>query len=359
MNIKQLSRVTLLLALAVIISGCTINLGRSNTSSSAKQPGGVWKSIDSGKKWEPIIAVPTTSGKQANIGNVSIKRITFDPQDTKVIYGATIENGIVYTINGGESWQQLTELSKASPRLVAVDAKNSCTLYTLIENKILQSVNCGRNWSVIYQHQTAKVSLTALTIDYATTTTMYLGDSEGEVIKSVNGGSSWQTVHRVKGADVAEIIVDPSDHKTIYVATAKSGIERSRDGGLTWANLGLGLKSYIGSHEYRRLIIDPATPGGLLLVSRYGMLRSQNYGDSWQALTLLPAPKATSITAVAINPDNSQEIHYATPLAMVSTFDGGQTWSSVKLPTARLISDLLIDPVQPAIMYLSTINPEK
>lgn len=358
MNIKQLGRIVVVFALALVISGCTISLG-NNSVTDSKKPGGIWKSVDSGTTWEPIIAVPTITGKIANIGNVSIRRIAFDPQDSKVIYAATIGNGIIYTINSGGSWQQLTELAETSPTQVAVDPQDSCTLYALLENKVVQSLNCGRNWSIIYQHQTAKVTLTTLTLDHTTGTTVYIGDSEGEVLKSTTAGASWQTVHRIKSAEIAEVVVDAADHKTIYVATAKDGIERSRDGGVTWVTLGPGLKSYIGSHEYRRLIVDPATPGGIVLVSRYGMLRSQNYGDNWQAIALLPAPKATSITAVAVNPANSQEIYYATPLALVISRDGGVTWSSVKLPTNRLITDLLIDPDQPAIIYLSTANPEK
>lgn len=356
MNSKKLLVFILFLAVLILASGCTIKIGGG--SASKGNNGGVWKSTDSGKNWAQTVAFATAAIKPVKIDKVNIRRMVFDPSDHNTIYLATEENGIIYTYDGGVSWRQFKALNKGKVRGVAVDSKAKCILYAIAENKLFKSNDCGRFWDNIYYHQNAAVALTDIVIDHFNTSNIYLANSAGEVLKSANGGQTWSTVERVDKAIFLDLVMDPKDSRVLYAASQKHGIYKTADAGKSWESLGEGLKSYVGSHDYQNLVIDNATPGSLILISKYGMLRTKGAGQTWEIVNLLPAPKSTTIYSVAVNPKDSQEIYYTTRTTLVKSIDGGQSWSSQKLPfsSSYLANRIIIDVEDPKIIYLGTFK---
>lgn len=344
---------TFLIMTALLTSGCTIKLGGDKK---VTVDGGVWKSIDGSQTWTQVVAVPAVNGKVASIADVDIRRMVFDPSDFETIYLATEKNGVIYTNNSGTTWHQIPQFAGAKIRAVVVDPKDKCNLYVISANKLFKSTDCGRFWDDIYVHQNAEVILTDIIIDYASSNIVYMTNSVGEVLKSIDGGRSWATVNRVSKSVFMDLVMDPSNSQIVYAATQKHGVYKTMDSGLTWVSLGAGLKTYSGSQEYKSLITDPATKDSLILVSKFGMLRTRDGGTTWAIIDLLPATKKTTIYAVAVNPKNSQEIYYATRTTLVKSIDGGKTWSSQALPTARSANQLIIDPSKPVNLYLGTFK---
>ncbi len=358
MNKKNYFRIILGLVLAVLASGCAVNIGTAPTATVID--GGIWRSGDAGKTWSQDIAIPTTNGKIATIGNIDVRKIIFDPSDPNAIYLTTENNGIVYSYDGGSSWQQFKRLSSGMIYAVAIDPKNKCVLYSLAGNKLYKSLDCGRTWDTPYNHQNPGVVLTDLVIDFSNTSVLYVVDGAGEIIKSTNGGVSWDTIFRERnGSLFSDIIMDPANSKIIYATTLSNGIYKTIDGGVTWSSLNEGLSHYSGSLTYRKLIIDRATPGALILVSQFGILRSSDGGSTWSPLGLLPAPGTITLYSAAVNPKNSQEIYYTTATTLVKTTDGGNTWSSRALPFSRIPNTMAINPANSNIIYIGTKLPPK
>jgi len=356
-NRKSLALATLALLAALILGGCSLSPSASSTS---KIPdGGVWKSLNAGKTWTQTVALATASGKPLNIASVVIRQMVFDPQDYNAIYLATESNGIFYTYDAGASWRQMPQLNISRIRAIAVDPKTKCTLYAIMESRLYKSADCGRFWQSAYEHQKAGGYLVKLAISPTDSQMIFMADNEGNILRSRNASASWETVQRIKGGQALDLLIDAKDSKIIYVGTKSNGIYKSVDAGNSWTDLNESLKNYSGSKNYIKLILDPATTDGLILISQYGMLRSQDGGQSWTAVALLPAPKAAAIYTVAVNPKNSNEIYYATATSLVKSIDGGQTWSSAKLPAARVVSEIQINPDEPLIVYLGTQAPIK
>ncbi|MEI6288100.1 MAG: hypothetical protein WCP18_00735 [bacterium] len=343
----------LALLVVIFLSGCNVQTtglsGSKNTV--AKIDGGVWKSIDSGNVWNQSVAIATTNNKSSSIGNTDIKKIIFDPLDHQALYAVTKSDGVVYTYDAGASWRQFA-LPVGHFYSFTVSPKNKCQLYTLVDNKIYQSVDCGRTWQNSYFHQEKDVYLSDIAINKSNPSILFLGTSNGNILRSINGGQSWSVLYRIKNAQIVDFIQDPNDNNVIYVATKNSGLYKTLDGGASWRSLGDGLKSYSGSSEYYTLVIDKATPGGLILVSKFGILKSTDGGISWIIIDLVPGSQSTSIETLAVNPQNSKEIYYTTSDSLVKTIDGGVTWSSHKLPFDRSAPCIAIDPVNPKVVYL-------
>ena len=344
---------TFLIMIAIFLSGCTISIGGNKK---VAVDGGVWKSTDSSATWSQVVAVPAVSGKVASIANIDVRRMVFDPSDYTTIYLATEKNGVIYTNNSGTTWDQVVQFAGAKIRAVVVDPKDKCNIYVISANKLFKSVDCGRFWNDIYVHQSAEVILTDIIVDYNNSNIVYMANSVGEVLKSTDGGRSWATVNRVNKSVFMDLIIDTNNSQIVYAATQKHGVYKTIDSGNTWVSLGAGLKTYSGSQEYKSLIIDPATKDSLILISKFGMLRTRDGGTTWEIIDLLPATKKTTIYSAAVNPKNSQEIYYATRTTLVKSIDGGKTWSSQALPTSRAANQLIIDPSDPANLYLGTFN---
>lgn len=354
MNKRNYFVIFLGLILVLLTPGCTVNLGGTKTNVS---DGGIWRSADGGKIWTQNVSVPTINGKIVTIGNADIRRIIFDPSDGNVIYLATENNGIIYSYDGGNSWQQFKQLNKGKIYSVAVDSRDKCNLYALVENRLYKSTDCGRAWDVAYFHQNASVALVDLVVDYNNPSIIYMVDSVGEIMKSINAGQSWNTVYREKNnALFYDVVMSPTDSRIVYAGTLTRGIYKTMDGGINWSSLGDGLKSYSGSMGYKKLIIDEATPNGLIFISKFGMLRSRDGGNTWEIVKLLPASGSAVLYSVAVNPKNSQEIYYTTATTLVKTTDGGSTWSSQKLPfsNSRIANFIVVSPINSSVVYIGT-----
>lgn len=336
--------------IALLVSGCTIRIGGSKTPD-----GGVWRSPDGGKTWQQIVAVPTV-GTATTIANLNVRRMVFDPQDYQTIYLATENNGLVYTYDGGATWRQFRELNKGKIRSVAVDPKAKCILYAVMDNKLYKSNDCGRFWQNIYFHQNPQVIITDIVVDHYDSSVIYMVNSEGEVLKSRDGGQSWTNVYRVNRGVFMDLVMDQRDSRVVYAATQRHGIFKTTDGGNNWISLEDGLKPYSGSLEYVKLVSDQATAGSLILVSKYGLLRSRDGGINWEEVPLLPAPKKATIYSLAIDPNNSGEIYYTTMTTLVKSIDGGQTWSSRRLPFSRVANAILINPENSNLVYFGTFK---
>lgn len=345
------------LALAVILGGCTIGAPVSTTTKAAD--GGVWKTVDGGKIWAQSNDVLSVKGKASSIASVDVRKISFDPQDSTAMYLSTEKNGVIYSLDGGASWSQFKKLKYDKVNKVVVNPQNKCVFYVLLDTYVFKTDNCGRDFVNVYYHQKANVVLTDIVIDPANPSIMYMGTSAGEIFKSTNAGQAWVTSQRISGGVIKDILIDPRDSRVVYAGTDKEGIYKTTNSGGSWVSLGVGLKSYIGSQQYRQLIIDKATPNGLIFISKFGMLRSSDGGNNWSIVNLLPAQKSTTILTVAVNPKNSSEIYYATAGALVKSTDGGKTWSSKKLSYNRLTTDIAINPDTPTTVYLATELPQK
>lgn len=347
-------KILALAVLTLVVSGCTLFPTTTKTTT-AKADGGIWRSIDSGNVFSQFGDLLTVKGKISNLNNIGLTQLFFDPSDANTLYGATEANGIVYSLDGGNSWAQFKTLNSGAINDLAIAPNDKCVLYALVGNKLQKTDNCGRDFSNIYFHQKSGVTLTSVAIDPKTPNIVYMGTSQGEILKSTDGGLSWLTTMREVSDKIMDIVIDTNNSRVIYVGTAKNGIFKTSDAGQTWDGLGAGLASYVGSHEYKKLITDPATVNGLIFISKFGILRTADGGSTWQVVELLPNAKNTTIVAVAVNPKNSQELYYATPTTLVKTSDGGVKWSSKQLPfSTRVATGLYVNPGTVNTIYITT-----
>ncbi|MCK4554192.1 hypothetical protein KAU19_04480 [Candidatus Parcubacteria bacterium] len=351
MNNKKIKfkSLILLITLSVLTTGCI-----SLTTSKQKQvvvDGGVFKTVNKGETWQHTVLIPSISGRPGSIANFSVNSMKMDPSDNKAIYYGSAGNGLFYTYDQAQTWQPAISLGAGIIKDVAIDTDSRCVIYAAIANAVYKSTDCNRDWSRVYYDNDLKVAINAIAIDHYNSEHIYIGSSRGEIIKSYDMGVSWQTLHRFTN-NVERIIMDPHDSRNMFVATSKKGVYRSNNNGVSWVDLGDNLKEFKGSQNFRDLVISKAEPGLLFLATNYGLIRSEDSGDSWTEIKLIPPQQKATINAIAVNPQNASELYYVTNTTFYRSLDGGENWSTIKLPTARAGWKLLIDPENPSVIYM-------
>jgi len=298
-------------------------------------------------------------GGVGSLSSVSVLELFADPQDARALYLTTPGGGLLYTFDGGLTWQQPPEVTTSTVNDVAVDPRQTCTIYLGLDNRALKSVDCSRSYREIYLDPRPN-AVTAIAVDRENSNIIYLGTSGGEFLRSGNGGGSWSRIYQF-GSGVQWVMFDPNNPKRAYALTAQQGLLRSTDGAQTWHDLSQSLSAFSYGQEIRSLQFVSDQPNTALLLNRYGLLKTTNGGDSWQAIPLITPPLSANILAFAVNPANSKEIFYATASTFYTSTDGGVNWITRRLPGRRAAPQLLfIHPRDPGALYLGlTVLPAR
>lgn len=346
--LKKKNFLVLLLPLVFLLSGCSISFGGGGGTQS---DAGVFISTDQGSDWSHRALIPSISGEPASIARTPVQDLAMDPSDSRAIYMGSVAKGLFYTYDISKGWNQVEELPKKTVDAVAVDPKSKCTIYASLGNRVFKSVDCNRTWSPVYYDNDSKTRINSIAVDHYNNQTVYIGTTRGDVIKSRDGGGSWRTVHRADSS-VKEVVISPHDSRIIFISTEKDGVARSEDGGGNWVNFEERLKEFRDSDRVRDLNVCDVQSGLVFVATSYGMLKSENNGESWEKINLITSEKEAVINAIALGPKNCEHIYYVTNTTFYRSLDGGENWATVELPGSRKGADLLIDFENPNILYL-------
>jgi photosystem II stability/assembly factor-like uncharacterized protein len=344
------------LALSLFGAGCLI--GTPQKAGPTGPDSGVWKSTDHGQTWVNKRALVDGAKLSAGAAEFTIQKMAFDPQDRLTVYLATVSHGLVYSLDGGDSWQRFKSLEVVNIKDVIVDPKNKCTMYATSQNKIYKTKTCGRDWTVAFFDPRTDKTFTQIVPDWFNPTMLYAGTNDGDVFKSTDEGLTWQAIKRAN-APVTSIVVSPQDSRLIYVGTEGDGIWKTLDGGITW----LQIKKEFGDiGEARRVIqiaLDPANANRLYVTHRSGIAKSDDQGQTWKAMKLLTDVGEGKITWMSVDPNNSKNLVYTGPTAVVFSLDGGETWVTKKLPSTSAGTYIMVDPKDGNTVYLGTAPVKK
>ncbi|MHB1808481.1 MAG: hypothetical protein ACYCU0_04210 [Solirubrobacteraceae bacterium] len=217
---------------------------------------------------------------------------------------------------------------------------------------IWSSTNDGASWVTHTDSVSTGLAIGALTIDPADPSVIYAGTGEanncadcfygGGVLKSEDGGETWSVENPGEvftGVHFSAIAVDPKSPNTIY-ATTTAGFFVSRDGGASWAHP-TGAGNFTNASTGMALDPTSAQTTVYIATTEVGIQKSTNGGESFATLAGgLPAAGEISTTALGIGTqtaahETANEYLYAAialaggGLAMYKTTDAGTIWTKL------------------------------
>ena len=218
---------------------------------------GVYKSTDAGKTW-------THMGleKAGLIGRVRIHPTNPDVVYVAVIgniFGANAERGVYRTKDGGKTWENILKVSDKTGAVdLSMDPKNPniifASMWTVrrepwavtsgsMEGGLFRTLDGGTTWQKLTNGLPTKpqVGKIAVSVSGADSKRVYAlieaGNDEGGVFRSEDGGASFARVNATRNLQqrafyYARIYADPVEVDTVY--GLNTGIYKSTDGGKTF-----------------------------------------------------------------------------------------------------------------------------
>jgi photosystem II stability/assembly factor-like uncharacterized protein len=350
-----------IVALFLLVGQGCIGVSTGGDGVQTSGPAGMFITTNKGEEWQPIVAYPTADGVQ-NLSSVSVYKIIPDSHDLQTLYWLSRSNGMFYTTDDGKSWQRVKgPLATGFVYDLAIHPTDPCTMYGTNGTFIYKSEDCARSWEEVYRESRAEVGIRTIEFHKFAPFQIVVGSSNGDLLISNDFGDSWSVSMRL-GSAIAEIMADPLQAGRLYMTTQNNGLHRTEDGGHTWVSLAGNLGKYPQALEYSRAMLHPTKSGVLYWVSTYGVLVSEDAGESWNPLSLITPPGSVQIYGFGINPQNDSDIYYTATINGRSTFyrsiDGGQSWITRRLPTGQIPTALHAHGVNDSWVYLGfTIPP--
>ena len=302
--------------------------------------GGVWRSTDYGRTWQPIFDDQPTG---------SIGAIAVAPSDPDVIYvgsgegmprpDLSIGDGVYRSTDGGRSWRHLG----------LRDAQQIAQI-------------------VVHPHDPGRLMVAALGHPYGP-------HPQRGVFRSKDGGESFEKVlYLDENTGAADLALDPVDPDTVYAVLWEerqgpwengeftgpgSGLYKSRDGGTTWQRLERGLPTFAQGLGRIGVTVAPSDRNRLYATVQArdlsGVYRSDDAGLSWSRVNADPrvVARPDDMAEIRVHPQNPDVVFVPTIVTWKST-DGARTFSGFRgAPGGDDYQRIWIDPGRPEVMILT------
>lgn len=298
--------------------------------------------------------------KLSTSDSLVLDHILFDTSNPKrVVVGAWMldrpDGGIFISQDEGNHWTPVPDMQGQSVRALAQAPSDPNIFVAGTLKGVYRSVDGGLHWTLISPPGSTELhEVESIAIDPANPENIYAGTWHLPW-KTLDGGKNWQNIKQglIDDSDVFSIIVDPHAPSTVY-ASACSGIYKSVDAGAQFHKI-QGIPST--ARRTRVLKQDPNTASTVYAGTTEGLYRTTDAGTKWSLLT----PKDIIINDIYVDPTNSQHILMATDRSgVLESGDGAKSFHDSNSGFAqRQLSSLVVDPKNPATMYVGVLNDKR
>lgn len=187
---------------------------------------GISKSTDGGATW-----ITKNSGLGST--NLNITAMAVSTTDPSLVYIGTRGSGVYKSINGGDSWTNITSTIASSYIFsLAISPSNANIVYAGTRDAgIYKSTNGGTSWNQslsgtpINSNFTSKIIM-SIVIDQTNENIAYASDYTSGLYKTIDGGTSWQLSNTNLTTRAVTSLSLSSDGLLLYAATQGEGIFR-------------------------------------------------------------------------------------------------------------------------------------
>jgi photosystem II stability/assembly factor-like uncharacterized protein len=331
----------------------------------AQVNGGVWKTDDYGRTWNPIFDDQPTG----SVGSIAVA--ASDPNIVYVGSGEGLQrpdlsvgDGIYKSVDAGKTWTHLGLRDGQQIPQIVVDPRDANRILVAVaghpygpnpERGIFRSADGGRTFDkVLYKDE--NVGGADVLFDPVNPDIAYAGLWEarqgpwenaawngngGGVYKSIDNGKTWRQLSGGLPENIiqANLAIAPSNPNRLFASVALSPglvIYRSDDAGESWTRITTDPRpaGRIGGGDLAVIRVDPKNPDVVYSASVVSW-KSIDGGKTWTAFR--GAPGGDDYQNVWVNPNNGDVIILGSDQGAVITVNGGKTWSSwYNQPTAQM-----------------------
>jgi photosystem II stability/assembly factor-like uncharacterized protein len=316
--------------------------------------GGVWKTMDAGREWEPVF----DAEKIASIGAIAVA-----PSDTNVVYvgsgepdmrsDITYGDGVYKSNDGGKTWAHIGLEDTRQIGAILVDPHDANRVFVAAlghsygpnaERGVFRSTDGGATWKkVLFKDE--NTGAIDLAFDPQNANTIYAalwqtrrppwnvyppsyGPGSG-LYKSTDGGDTWtqSTGLPTEGLGRIGVAVAATDSNRVYalVDAKNGGVYRSDDAGKTWRLDDNESRIWGRGWYFGGITVDPKNED-VVYVMNTSTYRSSDGGASFTAIK--GAPGGDDYHTLWIEPDDPNRMILGCDQGVIISVDAAKTWSS-------------------------------
>jgi len=235
---------------------------------------------------------------------------------------------------------------------IAIHPKDTRILYAATDNQgVLKSTDGGKTWALINQGIKSYL-LYHIEIHPKAYDTLYLTSWGGGVYKSTNAGAAWSERNMgLEDTAIWTLILLPPDRDTLYVATY-SGVYKGKNGGEGWVSVSKGLS--LGQEELPQCMIHlPSKTVTLFLGTNKGIYRWKEGESNWSKVS---GTEPMNVTTLAYNPRTGHLYAGVLSKGIYKSPLTGQAWQPLGDIKTHWVDEIVFHPVHQATFYAMTRN---
>ena len=331
----------------------------------APTDGGIWKSTDYGRTWDPIFDGQDTG---------SIGALAVAPSDPNILYAGSGEglrrpdlsvgDGIYKSTDAGATWTHLGLRDGMQIGAIAIDPRNPDRVFAAVlghpyganeERGLYRSTDGGQSWQKVLGKDDQDTGAETVLIDPRNPNVVYaalwasrnppwrLRDilqlfANGGLYKSTDGGTTWTQLLGAPRLNIGRIglAIAPSDSQRLYAWVNDDkgcGIMRSSDAGESWVVVNSESRVCSRGNDFSGIAVDPSDRD-VVFATNTQTYRSADAGKTWTGFK--GAPGGDDYHTIWIDPGDRNVILLGSDQGATLSVNYGKTWSSwYNQPTAQ------------------------
>ena len=283
---------------------------------------GVYKSIDGGLSWRPIML---------GLPRSRVYSLTIDPNNPQTIYIGLDEGDIYKSTNGGEKWDVFYTGKNSTETFVVIDKNDSSHIFLGMEDQITQTKDGGKTWHIIDLDMDGCLDRPAAIVldpennqDFWVTNFDHPVGCSSSLFKFVKSKIEVPILLPIQPLDNTgpyDIIAGIDTHSKPYIAV--SGHEKagdfyviSNDDGETWRKLDHG---FCG--------LTSQSNGGIIENCNGRISLSKDGGATWQLMSSDAGWEYNGSYNVFSSASSNPNVLYGGAAGVFVSTDGGTNWS--------------------------------
>ncbi|MGD8867724.1 MAG: glycosyl hydrolase [Gemmatimonadales bacterium] len=345
-----------LLHRALVLAVLSLGLGLANEASGQ----GYDESLFDALEWRMV--GPYRGGRVVAVGGVA--------SQPYVYYMGATGGGVWKTINGGATWEPVSDeafasgsigaiyVAESDPNVVYVGTGEACIRgNTSPGDGMYKSTDAGKSWTHIGLRDAGQIGSVVVhpkdpDLVYVAVLGHAFGPNETRgIFRSRDGGATWDKVlYRDDNTGGIDLAMDPNNPRILYAALWQarrlpwgmesggpgSGLFKSSDGGDTWTEISRneGLpKGTLGKIGVTVSPVNSDRVWAIVEAEDGGVFRSDDAGVTWRKVNddRSLRQRAWYYTHIYADPENVNTVYVLNVRFWKST-DGGRTYESVGTP---------------------------